>query len=512
MPRTFIDHLNHEVRSPLTVIVGMAELLSLSSLSAEQRQQIAVLRQATDSILRLMDLAVDFSRLRAGALSLKDERFSLRAVLNQVQQPVAKGGQPRPLEIEIIAPPDVPDALEGDGGRLRQALAEVAAYLTEVRCIERLAIQISAERSSARELALTFTFAPAERPSSTPAEDGREGEWIACSEEAVNKRHGLELAVAAGLAQAMNGALWIAAKSDVPVAARLTATFDVPQEAEALEGLFEAAAVAKPRTARRVLLAEDIRPNQQILGSLLRRRGHEVSIAENGAEAVQLFQRDPEAFDVVILDLEMPVMDGRQAAEEIRRFSPSRKFRIIALTAHRLEGATDLIEPGQFDWALGKPLDAERLFEAVESDGSRPSPQPARTAESKRDGASERLALDYRTALKRLCGDEQLLDDLVQFFLDDSPELLGEARAAIERHDAKALERTAHSLKGLASNFGAEETVNAAAALEEIGRNAELAGAESACQTLEWEVSRLTAVLQDRIQRTRPQNLKARNS
>jgi CheY-like chemotaxis protein/HPt (histidine-containing phosphotransfer) domain-containing protein len=432
--------------------------------------------------------------------------------LNQVRQPVDKGRSARPLEIEIIAPPEWPDALEGDGGRLRQALAEVAAYLAEVRRIERLAIHVSTERSSARELALTFAFAPTEQPPSAAAEDGQEGEWIACSEDAVNKRHGLELAVAAGLAQAMNGALWIAAKSDGPVAARLTATFDVPQEVEEFEGLFEEAAAAKPRTAKRILLAEDMRPNQQILGSLLRRRGHEVSIAENGAEAVQLFQLDPEAFDVVILDLEMPVMDGRQAAEEIRRSSPSRKFRIIALTAHRLEGATDLIEPGRFDGALGKPIDAERLFEAVELDGSRPSPQPARTAESKRDGASERLALDYRTALKRLCGDEQLLDDLVQFFLDDSPELLGEARAAIERHDAKALERTAHSLKGLASNFGAEETVSAAAALEEIGRNAELVGAESACQALERQVGRLTEVLQDRIQRRRPTNLKARRS
>jgi len=510
VPRTFIDHLNHEVRSPLTVIVGMAELLSLSSLSAEQRQQLAVLRQASDSILRLMDLAVDFSRLRAGILSLKEERFSLRAVLNQVRQPAAKGEKPRPLEIDLA--PEAPDALAGDGGRLRQALAEVAAYLTEVRRIERLAVRVSAERSSAGELALTFIFAPADTPSLAPAENAHEGEWIACSEDAVNKRHGLELAVAAGLAQAMNGALWIAAKSDVPDAARLTATFDVPQDVEEFEGLFEEAAPAKPRIAKRILLAEDIRPNQQILGSLLRRRGHEVSIAENGAEAVKLFQQDPEAFDVVILDLEMPVMDGRQAAEEIRRSSPSPSFRIIAMTAHRLEGSADLIEPGRFDGALGKPIDAERLFEAVESDGSRPSTQPARTAESKRDGASERLALDYRAALKRLCGDEQLLDDLVQFFLDDSPELLGEARAAIERHDAKALERTAHSLKGLASNFGAQETVSAAAALEEIGRNAELAGAESACQSLEWEVGRLTAVLQDRIQCKRPANLKARNS
>lgn len=510
MPRTFIDHLNHEVRSPLTVIVGMAELLSLSSLSTEQRQQLGILRQATDSILRLMNLAVDFSRLRSGTLSLKDERFSLRTVLDQVRQSAASGDRPRSLEIDIAR--EAPDALEGDAARLRQILTEVTTYLTEVRRLERIVLRVGAERPTARDSTLTFAFAAPERAGSAPANDGQEGEWIACSEDAVQKRHGLELAVSAGLAQAMNGGLWIAAQADAPVAARLTATLDLPLDAEELGEIFDEPPAAEPRVAKRILMAEDLRPNQQIVASLLRRRGHEVSIVEDGAQAVDAFRQDSAGFDAVILDLQMPVMDGRQAAEEIRRLSAAHPVCIIALTAHRVEGFSELAEPALFDAALGKPIDAEQLFAAVESGFLRAPVPPARTSEVRCDGASGPLALDYRAALKRLCGDEKLLDDLVQFFLDDSPELLCEARSAIERHDARALERTAHSLKGLASNFGAQETVSAAAALEEIGRNAELTGAESACEALEWEVSRLTAVLQDRIKRRRPQSLGARNS
>ncbi|HUY89339.1 MAG TPA: response regulator [Pirellulales bacterium] len=512
VPRTFIDHLNHEIRSPLTVVVGMAELLSLSSLSEEQRQYLATLRQATDSILRLMDFAVDFSRLQAGSLALRDEPFSLRGVLDQFRQS-ALSQRPTPaLEIEVQ--PEAQDALRGDGARLRQVLTELVAYLAEVYRIQRISLQVTAGSPASHDARLTFAFVAADR-SCPAAEDGEDGQWIACSEDMLNRRHGLELAVAAGLAKAMNGAVWIAAQADAPIAARFTAAFERSVESESLKQLFAPTAAAQSPNSpapRRILLAEDVKPNQQIIGSLLRRRGHAVSIVSDGAEAVKAFERHPESFDVVILDLEMPVMDGRQAAAEIRRRASERPVLIVALTAHRIDGASKQLLPEHFHAALGKPIDAERLFEAVESDHTRPAPSMACDSATTHEASGEPAAVDYRAALKRLCGDERLLDDLVQFFLDDSPELLCEARAAIERNDAKALERTAHSIRGLASNFGAHSTVQAAAALEQIGHDAELDAAERACQTLEAEIGRLMAVLEDRLKLTRSASLDARGS
>ena len=507
MPRTFIDHLNHEIRSPLTVVVGMAELLSLSSLTAEQRQHLGVLRQAADSILRLMDLAVDFSRLRARALTLKDESFSLQGVLDQLRKPDPGRGRAAPLEIDLR--PDVPDRLQGDAARLRQALGELAAYLADVRRADRIVVRVGAERSTTRDLRLVFAFASAERPfPAVAAEDERGGQWVACSEETVAKRHGLELAVAAGLAHAMNGNLWIATEAAADVAAALTVEFGIPHDSERFEEILEEASSAKPRSEKRILLAEDIESNRQIIASLLKRRGHAVSIAADGAQAVEAFQREAGRFDVVILDLEMPVMDGWQAAKEIRRLAAERPaaerptaerpIRIVALTAHRVEGCADLLERGLFDAAVGKPVAAERLFEALEADGPRSS-LAASSSQATPGAPAEPPGIDYSGALSRLCGDERLLDDLVQFFLDDSPELLCEARAAIERSDAKALERTAHSIRGLASNFGAQSTVNAAAVLEEIGRRSDLEAADGACRTLEAEVVRLTAILEDRV-------------
>jgi CheY-like chemotaxis protein len=243
------------------------------------------------------------------------------------------------------------------------------------------------------------------------------------------------------------------------------------------------------------LLAEDTRATRQLLVALLKRHSHTVIAAKHGLEAVQILEREARAqrsFDVVILDLEMPVMDGWEAAREIRRRTSIQPIRMIALTAHRTEGNPDLLGSGDFDAAVGKPVDAQRLLEVIGS--CRDSSASRQDAPD----ANDDCPVDYAGALARLCGNEQLLNDLVQFFLEDSPELLSEVRAAIRRRDPKALERTAHGIRGLACNFGARATVDAAAALEELGRNAAWDAADAACQDLETEVHRLTALLEQR--------------
>jgi CheY-like chemotaxis protein/HPt (histidine-containing phosphotransfer) domain-containing protein len=310
----------------------------------------------------------------------------------------------------------------------------------------------------------------------------------------------------------MQGGVWVAAEQEASVAGRLVATFALPSSSLSFgKASFDKASFDKvfgqelgsdhrptsdAQGPKRILLAEDTRATRQVLVSLLERHGHTVVAAKDGLQAVQILEREARAhrrFDVAILDLEMPVMDGREAAREIRKRTASRPIRLIALTAHRTEGNPDLLGSADFDVAVGKPVDAERLFEAIAPRRVSSPPPPETPRETNGD-----CAVDYAGALARLCGNEQLLDDLVQFFLNDSPELLAEARAAIGRRDAKALERTAHGIRGLASNFGAQPTVNAAAVLEELGHDAALDDAESAYQDLETEVRRLAAILEQR--------------
>ncbi|HXT57265.1 MAG TPA: response regulator [Pirellulales bacterium] len=506
MPRTFIDHLNHEIRSPLTVVVGMTELFSLSTLTKEQRHWLRTMQQAVNCVLRLMDGAVDFSRLSANQLALRAEPFSLNGVLNDVGLALAQNRSPADLETSVQD--GVPGPLIGDAARVRQALLGLTEHLILVRGIQRAGIRVALRARSTEGVALEFAVGEANHVLSTSeSPDDRDGEFIACSEATVDRRRGLELAVAAGLAGAMQGGVWIANDKDAAVAGRLVAAFALPGSIPSLSRDFaqklgfEPPARADAVEPKRILLAEDTRAIRRLLVSLLKRHGHTVKAAKDGLEAVQILAREEAAarpFDVVILDLEMPVMDGRQAAAEIRKRVASRPIRIVALTAHRTEGNPELLGSGEFDAAVGKPVDAEQLLAVVASCRASLSPPRGAASREMAAGTNGDDSVDYAGALRRLCGNEQLLDDLVRFFLEDSPELLSAARAAIDRRDAKALERTAHGIRGLASNFGAPSTVGAAAALEQLGHDAAFDEAESALEELEAEVRQLTAILQRR--------------
>lgn len=498
MTRTFIDHLNHEIRSPLTVLVGMTELLALSDLPAEQRQYLGTMQQAVQSILKLMDSAVDFSRLNAGALSLRKETFELRPLLDEISRSVSEVFPGASLSVAVSE--NVPHWLVGDAARSRQAIACLVNHAIHVQGRRQLALEVTSRWRSVDRIELSFSCSlPEGMHLSCSDDDLLPGQFVECSEAALSRSFGpgLELAIAAGLAALMQGKLWVAASKDSTLTARLTARFELPHLPETTAARAANPAHGRPG-CRRILLADDTRANQQLLARLLRDRGHLVVTANNGMEAVELFEAQSELkpFDLVILDLEMPIMDGWQAAKEMRKLDPLGRAPLVALTAHRVEGAAELLGAGAFDAALSKPVGAQRLFEVVE--GLSP---PACEFEAETEADHERSLVDFRGALGRLGGNEQLLDELVEFFLEDCPELLAEARAAIDRQDARSLERTAHSIRGLAANFGAQSTVQAAALLEELGRNADLAAADLACQTLEAEVGKLTLVLEDRVRR-----------
>lgn len=498
--RTFVDHLNHEIRSPLTVLVGMSEVLSLSSLTDDQRQCLAAMQQALGSVLGTLDSAVDFSRLNARSLALQSAPFSLKNLLVEVRQSLEKGEHSPKTVLEVVIEEGVPDRLRGDEGRTRQTLDSLIDHAVRVRGLRQLGLRVMLRSQTDDSVELAFFLGEQNSISAVrPNGDDRSDGYVACSEDALNDNPGfhLDLIVAAGLAALMHGRIWINPSRE-GIVSQFIARFDPRGEESVQIGTQAERRTGVRGGSRRVLLAEDVRANQQFLASLLRARGHVVVTAGDGLEAVEIFEAQPEhrRFDAVILDLEMPVMDGWDAAREIRESEGRLRTRLVALSAHRVEGLAELLTDGHFDAALGKPVSAQRLYDVVES-------CPRADGKSKDEGegeeSEEEALVDYESSLERLGGNEQLLDDLAQFFLEDSAELLSEARAAIARQDAKSIERAAHSIRGLASNFGAHRTVCAAVALEELGRTGDLAAAWSACRELETEVSRLARALEQRL-------------
>ena len=250
-----------------------------------------------------------------------------------------------------------------------------------------------------------------------------------------------------------------------------------------------------PRKCHRslhILLAEDNLVNQKLASRLLEKRGHTVVIADNGQEALDILQN--EQFDLILMDVQMPVMDGFEATAAIRRkeAKDGGHIPIIALTAHALTGDRELCRKAGMDGYVSKPINPTELFNAIYGLVSGPEGKIV-TEDLATDDQS---VMDINSVMERVGGDKELLAELAELFIEDSQKLLAQIKEAIVRGDARVLERVAHTLKGSVGNFSAKTAREAALKLEEMGRNSELADVDQAYTRLDKEISRLCSTLQ----------------
>ena len=230
----------------------------------------------------------------------------------------------------------------------------------------------------------------------------------------------------------------------------------------------------------KVLVAEDTPANQKVVLAILRKRGHNVTLANNGREVID--KLDTESFDVVLMDVQMPTVDGYQATAAIREIkdSPVSQIPIIAMTAHAMKGdAEKCFEVGMNDY-ISKPIDSKRLVQLVEQWGASELCEP-RLVESNDEEPSPdrpRQALgkvaDFEAALARLDGNRQLLMDMIDFFREDVPKLMKAIEAGLSSGDAARIRRAAHSIKGLAAGFDAERVSGRALEIEHLAADDQL--------------------------------------
>lgn len=238
--------------------------------------------------------------------------------------------------------------------------------------------------------------------------------------------------------------------------------------------------IEEDRRMLRVLLAEDNLVNQKLAVVLLRKRGWEVVVVDDGAKAVEAVRTGD--FDVVLMDVQMPEMDGLEATRRIREMEKEtgRHVPIIAMTAHAMKGDREMcLEAGMDDY-ISKPLKAADMFEKIErlvsGGGARPALQ-------------ERPVIDVSSALERVDGDREALSELVAMFLEDAREQIARLKAALESGDAEGVGKASHSLKGAASNVSAVRLTELALGIEEASREGRLDGVEERLSLLERELA-----------------------
>jgi two-component system sensor histidine kinase/response regulator len=257
------------------------------------------------------------------------------------------------------------------------------------------------------------------------------------------------------------------------------------------------------RRSLRILVAEDTPFNQTFILRLLEKNGSHPILVENGRQALEAF--NPDTFDVVLMDVQMPEMDGFAATREIRKLEAGSgshgHMPIIAMTAYATEGDRErCLEAGMDDY-VSKPISASKLFEAIEALVPPESEEKAPGSADPANDGQKPVSLNADGLIRSFENDQHLFQELVEIFLNDSPQMLNNLRESLKNTDAKTFKRTAHSLKGMLRNFQAESAAETAFELEQIGDRGKLDGADQIVDSLAGQLDDVARKLKEVIQK-----------